>query len=88
MATITSSWTTEQEQEVEPLLPGERRTVTLQSAELTTKDGYRHPQGVYRVLVNGRVYSYTTGYKLKGETAWMNGERLYRDIVAKIAYGR
>lgn len=71
-------------------------TVTHESGDYTTPDGFHHVDGVHKVTakytLSGRGYV-GRAYKgrartFKGETAWMHAERLYSDIVTEIRLGR
>jgi len=71
-------------------------TVTLEAGDYTTPDGYHHVDGVHRVkawhTATGEAYK-SRIYKgrartFKGETAWMDGQRLFDDIVNEVRYGR
>jgi len=69
--------------------------VTLEVGDYTTPDGYHHVDGVYRVTARhtdgrpyrGRVY-FGRRKTFKGETAWMDGERLFDDIVTEVQFAR
>ena len=69
--------------------------VTLEEGDYTTPDGFRHVGGVSKVkatLADGKPYKGRV-YKgrartFKGETAWMDAQRLYEDIIAEVRFGR
>jgi len=69
-------------------------SVTLESDDYTTPDGFHHTNGVWQVTAQdaatgkpwrGRSYK---GRKrtFKGETAWMRGESLYDAIVSELRF--
>ncbi len=69
---------------------GDSVTVLMESGELTTPDGFVHPDGIYRVSAKYTETKavHTRAKTFKGETAWMKAENLFGDIVNKVQYAR
>lgn len=67
-------------------------TVTHETGDYTTPDGFHHVDGVHRIrafyTLSGRAYqgkAYSGRAKtFRGETAWMKAEALFDDIVWEI----
>lgn len=70
-------------------------TILHTSEPWTTPDGFTHYDGIHKVKVTGADGKPWKGrsYKgrvqtFKGETAWMNAERLVHDVAMEITYAR
>lgn len=87
---------TENKITVGPWGTDENHSVTVEHTvhELTTPDGFTHPYGMHKVTAKhtlsgkawkGKCYNGRTR-TFKGETAWMQAERLFNDIVLEVQY--
>ena len=53
--------------------------ITVYTDDLVTKDGYRHPQGVFKVT--SKLFRSKT---FKGETAWSDAQSYVNDQLWKV----
>lgn len=89
---VVGGWTQRERRLVAPMFARDadkpRVLVTLESADIHSRDGWDYGDGAYRVkaTVNGK--SYRRARTFYGETAWMDGQRLFDDIVSDVEYGR
>ena len=65
-----------------------RVLVVLESADIHSRDGWDYQDGAYRVRATVGGRSYRRARTFYGETAWMDGQRLFGDIIGDVERGR
>jgi hypothetical protein len=89
---VVGGWRERERQTVEPTFARDADkpevVVVLESADIHSRDGWDYQDGAYRVKATAGGRSYRRARTFYGETAWMDGERLFGDIVNEVRYGR
>lgn len=90
--TATSEWRMRDQRLAAPFFArnadNPRVLVTLESADIHSADGWDYDDGAYRVRSEAGGKSYRRAKTFYGETAWMDGQRMFNDIISEVECGR